>query len=1260
MLQRQIMFKQIQEMQRRQQLQEMGEGRKQNYVNQLPSLKQASGAQFPPPINGTTIHDSSQMFVVGNMDMIQHGGSATFQGFSNGLGLSQPQNLAVRPLGFSQQQFGVPLYSHLQGSSNDSANLLVMNKSSSLEMPTMQPSAFGNSIISQRCNFSSDQICIPDGALLPNQVFEEKNLFGQGLVQGFNDGNLHENYSQQGNSQQMNTSILESEERQKQVGLHGLAPGNVPKPGLFSQPGTSLDPLEQKILYNSDDNTGAGGFASTLELTSYMDELPSIQSGSWSALMQSAVAETSSGDTGVQEGWSGLSTQNPEPSTDNQASNYIDSGKQQKNWVDLPSSKPEPLFQNSNMNYSFPGFQQSGDQYLKQREESHSESSHSSIQQSPRNTSKWSDYSPQQKHPVEGSQMIQTSSPLPNFWLGQRHEHLKNDADQSSFLSYANANRPFSSLSGHESRGKPHGSTQQHVTGGSQKPFDQVHQPNNQRYSIESAKMAPGNNFVPTPSLFGALSHPHVQSVTAQTSESMLDLLNKDDISMEHAHGNLNSNDSTQKEVPLTETSASFGKPFNISSVPQGFGLRLGLADQQTPQSYSFFQTLSGNSSATSPSSHSHLQSRRPSAPPVASHLASKFPSYNAAISQDSSPLKSTHLYDQESPILGSVPVTQPSLTSGVSQRVGLPMGLSNVWPDMLQSPELALSSLQDTAGPSHEQHNHNSFKQEISVQEFGAYSGKSDRHELRSGKEGSHQYGSTGVVTSISQSRSTQEHDYTGKHQADVAPVSSLMQHSNMAHQRGNQIPIVPARDTGAFGYSMIPLYGLHQNHSFLHPVQMPLKPMEGDSSKRLPIKCDDVDFGIDYQQPGQKSGINDMEKNDAFSPGNNKTPWNFSSEAEGDQSGRTSSRACLNDSQQMVIFGQNDTQSPSIAINEGSNVTCQSQISLQMAPSWFKHYGTFKNEQMRPLFDASAEITAVQQISGRTLANLPTNSSIMQLNSASQESSIWPITAVTSVACKQLSPANVLPSDFTYQNLAVSRPKKRKIAAFELVPWHKEVTQNLWRLQNISTAELEWAQATNKIFEEVKMEAVVLEDFHPVVRAKRRLIFTTQLMQQVFRPAPTVILSADASSNYDFMAYFAARLTLGDACSLATNSQSPSDTSDMSPEKLKTSKRTSAYDFSKVAERFTSQVKMLEGNMLRLDKSLSITDIKAETQELEKFSIINRLAKFHGRAHQGVFDTASSSGTAPSAQKMHLQRYVIAVPMPRTVVTLALRCRP
>lgn len=78
---------------------------------------------------------------------------------------------------------------------------------------------------------------------------------------------------------------------------------------------------------------------------------------------------------------------------------------------------------------------------------------------------------------------------------------------------------------------------------------------------------------------------------------------------------------------------------------------------------------------------------------------------------------------------------------------------------------------------------------------------------------------------------------------------------------------------------------------------------------------------------------------------------------------------------------------------------------------------------------------------------------------------------------------------------------------------------------------------QATN--------EAEIVDDMLPVVRAKRRLIFTTQLIQQVFRPGPAGILFADASSNCDYLAYSAARLALGDACNL--NSRLPSDTNDV-----------------------------------------------------------------------------------------------------------------
>lgn len=122
-----------------------------------------------------------------------------------------------------------------------------------------------------------------------------------------------------------------------------------------SDPDTSLDPLEQKFLYSTDDNIWGSSFSrsidsgletfasSALEHTSYTDKFPTIQSGSWSALMQSAVAETSSGDGVLQEEWGGLNFQNPELLTDDQTSNYIDIVKQNNNWVDADLQNPSPL-----------------------------------------------------------------------------------------------------------------------------------------------------------------------------------------------------------------------------------------------------------------------------------------------------------------------------------------------------------------------------------------------------------------------------------------------------------------------------------------------------------------------------------------------------------------------------------------------------------------------------------------------------------------------------------------------------------------------------------------------------------------------------------------------------------------------------------------------------------------------------------------------------------------------------------------------------
>jgi len=51
--------------------------------------------------------------------------------------------------------------------------------------------------------------------------------------------------------------------------------------------------------------------------------------------------------------------------------------------------------------------------------------------------------------------------------------------------------------------------------------------------------------------------------------------------------------------------------------------------------------------------------------------------------------------------------------------------------------------------------------------------------------------------------------------------------------------------------------------------------------------------------------------------------------------------------------------------------------------------------------------------------------------------------------------------------------------------------------------------------------------------MKSKRRLVLTTQLMQQLLNPPPAAVLSADVKLHHESVVYSVARLALGDACS-------------------------------------------------------------------------------------------------------------------------------
>ncbi|KAG7559255.1 hypothetical protein ISN45_Aa05g008530 [Arabidopsis thaliana x Arabidopsis arenosa] len=174
--------------------------------------------------------------------------------------------------------------------------------------------------------------------------------------------------------------------------------------------------------------------------------------------------------------------------------------------------------------------------------------------------------------------------------------------------------------------------------------------------------------------------------------------------------------------------------------------------------------------------------------------------------------------------------------------------------------------------------------------------------------------------------------------------------------------------------------------------------------------------------------------------------------------------------------------------------------------------------------------------------------------------------------------------------QTMVASRPKKRKSSIFLQSPWHKVYLQGSELCHSIRIAEQEWGLATNTLSEKVDTNEAISP-------SKRRLALSTHLMQQLLQPAPAfVFLGENAALNYEIVLYFVSRITLADSCSLKCHSNL--------------------------------------NKSINLERTTSILDIIFEIQDLERFSVINHLGKFHNRA---------KTITRPIPQ-----RYVVGIQMP------------
>ncbi|XVF49990.1 hypothetical protein PTKIN_Ptkin04bG0059900 [Pterospermum kingtungense] len=577
----------------------------------------------------------------------------------------------------------------------------------------------------------------------------------------------------------------------------------------------------------------------------------------------------------------------------------------------------------------------------------------------------------------------------------------------------------------------------------------------------------------------------------------------------------------------------------------------------------------------------------------------------------------------QQFPVLEAMPASQPSAMAESSQQ-GAFTKRPNVWTSV-SAPNLLgtrPSWVSQNLLQSHQQSNSNSETTLPGLKKLDdhiAWAGSSGQSEFPAGSA------KPQSIVGEEQPAKTEE----------VLPVND-----------SSQSPASVQRDIEAFGRSLRPNNVVNQKYSLLHQVQA-MKNTEIDPSNRSAkrFKGPAPDSEMDAQQVssqgaeqlsyGSNSMMRDASVNRPLVPSGDSKMLNFSP-STGDK---------------------NEMQHFSNANNSAANLRDEhSQISPQMAPSWFDRYGTFKNGKMFPIYDAR-KITRMKAtenalIVGRPFDNLHALHSSEQANAAAatqlddarQSSKLMPI------ASEHVSP-HVLPPDILSEDLVVVKAKKRKSMTFELLPLHKEVTRSSQKPQNISVAEVEWAHAANRLIE-VENEPEMIQDWLPVLRSKRRLTLTRQLMQQLLRAPPRVVLSADASKNYETLAYFVARSVLGDACSTACICESdavlPPDSGSILYEKLEEERN---QPILKAAEEFIVRAKMLENDLQSVEKRASILDLTLECQDLEKFSVINRFAKFHGRGQADGPETSSSSDASATSHKFFPQRYVTALSMPRNL---------
>ncbi|KAJ0235310.1 Dentin sialophosphoprotein-like protein [Hirschfeldia incana] len=1361
LLKEQAMVKQMHEYQMQQQLHKQQlEARQLNSLNlNGVSGNRSSNYQSHPLINGVPLQDASGNnwqpdLMAGNTNWMHRGISPAAHGLSSGLMITPEQGQA----NLMAQQFEPSLYGMPLGGVSASQNSL-----SSVQMNRL-PAQHGSSLINQPTSFGNQGV-VQDGHMLPRSPYQEKVLFSQTSVPDSNNRPSSESF-QLDDSRERNCSVQERFGQMESSGPLEKSYMKEPENVTALQKSTTLDPTEEKILFGSDDNLwSAFGSNTDMSLTGnlvssssdLLDGCPSMKLGSWSALMQSAVEETSSNDAAF-----GSMAQNLSVKASNVPSDRLhsDSTRTSAQHVHENGVLEKPMAQRSQLagnffNASDSGIDRQSNSGLVQKNEGIGD--RFGIWKAASNPSLAAAVE-QKNHFTQNLQMQRASygfdianagnnSSASRDVQGNIQQHFNNNSMEKAipqvnsraggshiFESYANVSNNACEGMAETNEMRNTGKDNSNDSSGlkfSQQSLSHGFKKDTQGNAFDSS-MFPGGKDTEAgrvgsrPSIsrtfqyhpmgnIGVTDEPNRENVSHlpptveqvsvgnQVYFGQSKSLGQSPMNMQTEKGHVSQNDVNCRNEAFrgprsgnsTNASASADRSVDLrnqmkSSSRQPMLELLDKVDQS--QEHSLETDVSRISEAT-PSAENggqfrHSQSSASQgfnlqlAPPSQSapspgdvqpnnslHTArekgtgqSRFAPW---ASNQSSPQQSTY----QGPISG-IPVER-NITSGFPYPRGyhqnqlLPAAIRQSVSNHLvgSSSELSTPQVKEREECSDfEQRGHSA--QTSSSLNPTTHSTKENSAEGFTMLSAPHppvasssptQSSSSGMMSDSRACISAPQHRFwnqPSKPQPDVLRSHSFsnshVEGSFSSQEKKNRLSSQNRGDISLSGRDTVNILGLPSKDMgskqtsdaasmFSKMIQSNHQTFDSSlSSNNLPKD----NLGQDEHMAG--SGEGDAPKIPVKRVDNSSVHLQTVA-SKGEQQSPSRSDGLVRDglnqkdtANQMLHFGKRVSESFSIKNQSASGRADHQQISPQMAPSWYSQYGTFKNGVVQPVND-TGRVTPLKI--GEQSSDVGSSAGGLLSVPSSKQFNVQHMPGSTPGA-ETPSSESLAHGDTDKLLNVVVKPKKRKTATSELQSWNKEVMQGSLRLKTLSDVEVEWVRATNRFAEKMEFETLIEDS--PPIRSKRRLIYTRQLMQQLFRHPPARVISFLASSNYEFVAYTAARAALGDACSSTFELFSPLNKSNPLSEGRKAETVSDQY-FLNAAEDFLSRSRKLETDFAGLQKGTTIADLCVEVQDLEKFAVINRFAKFH--------PTSSSVDRTVSSVKLNPQRYVTIAPMPQNI---------